>query len=574
MSMKRILILFVYLLLNVIAIHAASGFTASVSNGASTVTMIFTIRTQDAGTKTGTASVGQYEFRKLFMGTPVVDSVKTVGKVTIPSTITSDGYTYNVIAIDKMAFINCSHITEIDIPEGVTTIGQGAFHRCSSLTSLQCPASLTDIGQAAFGECYALSSVTFAAGSQLSTIGVNAFDACKLITSITLPTSLVSIDGAFSNCSGLQSIEVPAGVTTIGGATFANCTSLHTVALKGTVQSLGKMAFMNCIQLSSLNLPDELTSIESYAFQNCANLTNLKVPSGMSSIGGCAFYGCKGLKRIVISSTVTNIGDSAFAYCSTPMKVIFDNCTPKISTSAFYGCSDNDTLYFPTKYYETIRYDNKLKAFNLYPYMFIYKGFNTYAMDANIDLSGIKKLDNDYGLVDASEFHAYICKTYDDINRVISQDLVTGIVPAKEGLILSASVGEKYLFPISKLEPTADITGNKLIGVVSDTQIGGDHPNYTDYVLVDGTFYKASLGTLNAGKSFLRIYNNMVGAKSNQIFFGTVPTGIQNIEKQEVIDSKHQGVYDLNGRKISDATSLVGLPSGIYIFNGHKYVIK
>ena len=573
--MKRNLILFITLLLNCITINAASGFTANVPlNGSSTVPMTFTIRTQNATDKTGTASVGQYNFMQLFLGVPVVDSVATVGAVTIPPTVTSGGYTYSIVAIDKNAFIKCSHITGIDIPEGVTTIGAAAFHGCNSLSSLHFPASLTDIGASSFGECYKLSNVTFAVGSMLSTIGLNAFDACRLITSITLPTSVINIDGAFSNCSGLTSIVVPPSVTTIGGATFANCTNLESVLLKGTVSSLGKMAFMNCTKLNSLNLPDALTSIESYAFQNCANLANLKVPSGMSSIGSCAFYGCSGLKRIVISSTVTNIGDSAFAYCSTPMKVIFDNCTPKISSTAFYGCSDNDTLYFPTKYYETIRYDNKLKAFNLYPYMFIYKGFNTYAMDANIDLSGIKKLDSNYGLVDASEFHAYICKTYDDINRVISQDLVTGIVPAKEGLILSASVGEKYLFPISKLEPTADITGNKLIGVVSDTQIGGDHPNYTDYVLVDGTFYKASLGTLNAGKSFLRIYNTNFAAKSNQIYFGTVPTGIENIETQNVVDTDHQGIYDLNGRKISNVKSLEGLPAGIYIFNGHKYVIK
>lgn len=560
-------------MLNCIAINAASGFTANVPNGASTVAMTFTIRTQNSTDMTGTASVGQYNFMQLFLGVPVVDSVSTVGTVTIPQTIMSDGYTYSVVAIDKNAFINCSHITGIDIPEGVTTIGAAAFHGCKSLSSIHFPASLTDIGSSSFGECYDLSNVTFATGSKLSTIGVNAFDACKLITSITLPTSLVSIDGAFSNCSGLQSIEVPAGVTTIGGATFANCTSLHTVALKGTVQSLGKMAFMNCTQLSSLNLPDELTSIESYAFQNCANLTNLKVPSGMSSIGGCAFYGCKGLKRIVISSTVTNIGDSAFAYCSTPMKVIFDNCTPKISTSAFYGCSDNDTLYFPTKYYETIRYDSKLSNFNLFPYMYIYKGFNTYAMDATIDLSGVKKLDSNYGLEDASEFQAYICKTYDEINHVISQDQISGIVPAKEGLILSASVGQKYLFPISKLSVTADVTNNKLIGVVNDTQIGGDHSDYTDYILVDGTFYKSTAGILSAGKCFLRLYNT-ISAKSNQIYFGTVPTDINNVETLPTSTPKHSGIYDLNGRKVSNATSLVGLPAGIYIYNGHKYIIK
>ena len=81
--MKRNLILFIYLLLNSIAIHAASGFTANVPlNGSSTVSMTFSIRSQNAD-MTGTVSVGQYNFMQLFLGVPVVDSVSTVGTVTI-----------------------------------------------------------------------------------------------------------------------------------------------------------------------------------------------------------------------------------------------------------------------------------------------------------------------------------------------------------------------------------------------------------------------------------------------------------------------------------------------------------
>ena len=86
-------------------------------------------------------------------------------------------------------------------------IGEYAFKDCSRLTSLTLPAGITSIGRNAFSGCSGLTSLTLPAG--ITSIGRNAFDGCSGLTSLTLPAGITSIsDKAFYGCSGLASIYV------------------------------------------------------------------------------------------------------------------------------------------------------------------------------------------------------------------------------------------------------------------------------------------------------------------------------------------------------------------------------
>jgi len=65
-------------------------------------------------------------------------------------------------------------------------------------------------------------------------IGDWAFSRCTNLTSITIPASVTSIGyGAFSECTNLTSITIPVGVTTMGGWVFAYWTPSQTIYIKG-----------------------------------------------------------------------------------------------------------------------------------------------------------------------------------------------------------------------------------------------------------------------------------------------------------------------------------------------------
>ena len=85
-----------------------------------------------------------------------------------------------------------------------------------------CYTSNDEIGEYAFKDCSGLTSLTLPAG--ITSIGRSAFCGCSGLTSLNLPAGITSIgSGAFCYCSGLTSLNLPAGITTIGENTFFYC---------------------------------------------------------------------------------------------------------------------------------------------------------------------------------------------------------------------------------------------------------------------------------------------------------------------------------------------------------------
>jgi hypothetical protein len=79
----------------------------------------------------------------------IVQDISEVEKVTIPEK-------FNGIPVKRIgneAFLSCASLTEIIIPNSVTSIGDWAFSGCSNLTEITIPNSVTSIGTLAFMEC-------------------------------------------------------------------------------------------------------------------------------------------------------------------------------------------------------------------------------------------------------------------------------------------------------------------------------------------------------------------------------------------------------------------------------------
>ena len=81
------------------------------------------------------------------------------GNVIIPESVTYNGKDYKVTGISGWAFYNCSSLTSITIPEGVTYIGHQCFDKCSNLKGITLPSTLEKIEELAFNNCEAIETI-------------------------------------------------------------------------------------------------------------------------------------------------------------------------------------------------------------------------------------------------------------------------------------------------------------------------------------------------------------------------------------------------------------------------------
>lgn len=79
--------------------------------------------------------------------------------------------------IGDNAFCDCSGLTSLTLPSGVTEIGNAAFEGCSGLTSLTLPSGVAKIGDYAFHGCSGLTSI-YVYTEKLPNMGSDVFDGC------------------------------------------------------------------------------------------------------------------------------------------------------------------------------------------------------------------------------------------------------------------------------------------------------------------------------------------------------------------------------------------------------------
>lgn len=201
-------------------------------------------------------------------------------KITIPDTITSVG---------KDAFLDCKELDDVYTSNleawlkitykngnGHPNVN-GELHildeKGNELTEIVIPDSITKIDDYMFANCKSLTSVTFSENGNLTKIGVCAFKNCKKLKSITFPDSVTSIGAYAFEGSGLESITVTNGVTSIYGGEFIGCTELTSVIIQDGVTSLGDLMFRDCSKLTSIVIPDSVTEIGVSTFKNCSSLS-------------------------------------------------------------------------------------------------------------------------------------------------------------------------------------------------------------------------------------------------------------------------------------------------------------
>ena len=155
-------------------------------------------------------------------------------------------------------------------------------------------------------------------GPNVRTIAGGAFSNCSGLISVNFPLVTEIGGSAFGMCQSLISVDFPL-VTTIGGSTFSWCTSLMSVNFP-LVTTIRERAFQVCTSLESINFP-LVTTIEVWAFALCNSLTSASFPL-VTTIGEWAFNRCSTL-TLVDFPLVTTIKPRSFRDCISLSSVSF-----------------------------------------------------------------------------------------------------------------------------------------------------------------------------------------------------------------------------------------------------------
>ena len=209
---------------------------------------------------------------------------------------------------------------------------------------------------------------------------------------IYLGSCVTSIgDSAFTQCSGITSIEIPDTVEAIGIQAFTYCTNLSSVTIGSGVTSIGNCAFCDSYNITHMQIdaitPPSITgatfggsyginvpsgSAESYIsawpqyasriryegqdykvmFYNASDelessilcnssssITNSEVNTNITS----------NTTKVVFGNCLDTIGGSAFINKNNLTDVTFSDSISGISSSAFYGCTNLTNVIFGSR---------------------------------------------------------------------------------------------------------------------------------------------------------------------------------------------------------------------------------
>lgn len=285
--------------------------------------------------------------------------------IEVPATVTYNNEEYTVTAIGDNAFKNFGNLTEIILPNTITSIGVRSFQNCRQAT-INIPESLSSLGEGAFTDC-------------------------DNLTEVTLPATLTSVPAlAFYSCNGLTTLTLPATMTSLGIRAFYGCNNLSTInSLAATAPSCSEGTFQNVPSSCHVNVPMGCYD----AYENAAGWSSLSIYTGgitytlddvnhTATITGCtentfgtliipatlmngtytvtaiannAFNGNGNISSVSIPASVTTIGNSAFSNCQslTAFTVDASNASYKSDNGIIYSKDGEQLVAYPVGKTET-----------------------------------------------------------------------------------------------------------------------------------------------------------------------------------------------------------------------------
>ncbi len=538
--------------------------------------------------------------------------IDTLEKYTFPKTATH---------IPNSIFSQHAKLKEVIIPDNLDRtydIGQQAFYGCPSLEKAYIGGKTSKVGSMAFNGCTKLKTLDFGYGSDDMKFEQQAFYGCTSLEEVVLPEGLKEIGyGAFSG-SAIRAIRLPNSLETIRGTAF-NCEFLESITIPENVKLIEYNAFQNNKNLKDVWVLGTNTAAQEQAFQPMVTYsytyngtgtgeevdprTAYRPGAGKNVV--TVFHYPEAAKDKYVNPVIKTLGTSGNNMRYTTDS--YGNKIPVVDDGKFNGDGTAYAGWHDFMVTGKIRpeeiFTNDVRIRDVW-----------YSMCLPFDMTEIQ-LKSAYGAtVEVVEFSKAYVKRVDGtkyltlefkspvkttkahhpymIHPGIHSGNLTGVKNTITGIVRKPETDDALKSESVTLP--ADGVDYKFIGNYTQGK-QQPAPSYFYYNGAGATngsypagFYKRTIAGGTWGKYTALVIpsreDNVQAKTFNPAFFyvdelvfdseeGQTPTAIKAI----AVAGDEQGedvVRNLNGQVVRTGSSLEGLPKGIYIVNGKKYVVR
>ena len=227
-------------------------------------------------------------------------------------------------------------IKKVTFGGNCTAVFSNMFENCSSLTEINIPETVTSIAANAFAGT-GIASLDLHGG--IATISSSAFQNCKSLTTVKINEGTTFIDALAFNGSPVSSLSLPASLTTIGKQAFNNCALTGDIVLPGAVARINDLAFSGNKAMATIALPASLANLGEGVFQGCTGLTAITVDAAntaykvketgvVTTIDGATAlaYPVASTNAAVVDAEITKIGAYTFQNATNLATITLENC--------------------------------------------------------------------------------------------------------------------------------------------------------------------------------------------------------------------------------------------------------
>ena len=258
----------------------------------------------------------------------------------------------NVYELGKNAFNHCTSLTSISIGSGLTFL-PWVFEECNNLSDIRIEDSPTTLifdytGDRTYSsndnngainktEYYYYPSSAMFSGKNLKNLYIGRNLATK-----TYLFKRYYQNGAYTQNQYYYAPNPPFSESKIESLTIGNLVSdlkMQYIEVnpytRGQKIGIWNGAFQNCTNLDTITILSIATKIPENTFKDCIKISSLNVPNSVKEIGNNAFSNCKELKQITLGNNLVTIGENAFDSCESLVEINIKSPIPPTYKTGF-----------------------------------------------------------------------------------------------------------------------------------------------------------------------------------------------------------------------------------------------